>query len=674
LGGKKTSLSGRSDPPAHRAGGWSASAFALFDWSNSPLGPRLGWPQSLKTLTNLVVASKEPMCVVWGKDYVLIYNDAYERMIGGTLRGAFGRPVFDSYPETQATLAPLFERVFCGESISTAGSPLTLDRGAGPELLHFAFAYAPIWNDDGGVDGFFASCTEVTSLVAARDTLASQRDFLERLVQDTDTLILALDTDFRVMALNRANAVEFERVFGARPKVGDNLLDLIADVAAREQVRDAWSAGLSGEELTTIRRFGDPARDQPFYEITFKALRDEAGAVIGAYQFARDVTGRIRDQARLAQAQEALIQSRKLEAMGQLTGGVAHDFNNLLTPIVGSLDLLMRRELGGEREQRLIHGAYQSAERAKTLVQRLLAFARRQPLQVRPVDIGALVQGMGDLITSAVGPKVSVSLNIDPGAPAARADGNQLEMAILNLAINARDAMERGGALSIGVTSQTVLADQFPDLAAGGYVLIKIADTGAGMDEATLSRAIEPFYSTKGIGKGTGLGLSMAHGLASQLGGALTISSTPKVGTEVILWLPMSEAVANREGLPAATPATPAAGQTVLLVDDEPYVRAATADMLCELAFHVREAASAEEALAAIDAGLRPDVLVTDHLMPGMSGVELAYEVRARSPDTRILIISGFAEVDSLDPALPRLTKPFLHRDLAAAVADLQAG
>jgi len=597
-------------------------------------------------------------------------------MVGGALRNAFGRPFFDSYPEMQGTLEPLFERVFSGESISSSSAPLTLDRGNGPESLHFAFAYAPIWNDAGKVEGFFISCTEVTGLVTARDTLTSERDFLVRLVDDTDTFILALNSDYRVMALNRANAVEFERVFGVRPKVGDKVLDLITDAASREEVRDAWSAGLAGEEFTIVRQFGDPAHDQRSYEITFKTLRDDAGAIIGAYQFARDVTERIRNEARLAQAQEALIQSQKLEAMGQLTGGVAHDFNNLLTPIIGSLDLLLRREIGGERERRLIHGAYQSAERAKVLVQRLLAFARRQPLQARPVDIGSLVQGMSDLIVSAVGPQVSVTLDVDPAAPAAKADPNQLEMAILNLAINARDAMEGGGSLKVAVHGETVSAGHPSGLATGDYVLIKIADTGVGMDEATLARAIEPFYSTKGIGKGTGLGLSMAHGLASQLGGALTIASTPRIGTEIVFWLPVSEGMVAPEGWSPApdTPPSPTMGLTVLLVEDEDYVRAATADMLSELAFDVREAASAEEALAAMDAGLRPDVLVTDHLMPGISGVELAYEVRARSPETRILIISGFAEVDGLDPSLPRLTKPFLHRDLAAAVADLQAG
>ena len=374
----------------------------------------------------------------------------------------------------------------------------------------------------------------------------------------------------------------------------------------------------------------------------------------------------------LALAQEALRQAQKMEAMGQLTGGVAHDFNNLLTPIIGSLDLLHRKALGGEREQRLVEGALQSAERAKTLVQRLLAFARRQPLQPGPVDLPELVHGMVELVASTSGPQIRIETRLDPSIPFARADSNQLEMAILNLAVNARDAMPGGGTLTIGATAQTVAAGQVAGLAAGRYVRVTVADTGIGMDEATLARAVEPFFSTKGVGRGTGLGLSMVHGLAAQLGGALTLDSRQGEGTVAALWLPVTDSVPVAPATRREAEAAPAArAGTVLLVDDEPLVRASTADMLGEMGFEVVEADSGADALALVDVRV-PDLVITDHLMPGLSGTDLALILAAERPGLPVLIVSGYAELDGLPADLPRLTKPFRQADLADCIAKLR--
>ncbi len=379
-------------------------------------------------------------------------------------------------------------------------------------------------------------------------------------------------------------------------------------------------------------------------------------------------------EAELQQAQEQLRQSQKLEAMGQLTGGVAHDFNNLLTPIIGSLDMLLRRGIGSERERRLMDGALQSAERAKTLVQRLLAFARRQPLQPVSVDIGNLVEGMIGLLASTLGPTVEVRLQRKAGLPPAKADPNQLEMALLNLAVNARDAMSGGGQLTLGVDERHVKDHDGPGLPRGRYVALSVTDNGSGMDEATLSRAVEPFFSTKGIGKGTGLGLSMVHGLAAQLGGGLTIESKPAVGTTVRLWLPVSsDAVASDNATAAPSGMRPGRG-TVLLVDDEALVRMSTADMLVELGFEVIEAGSAEEALKLIRSDQKHDLIVTDHLMPGMTGVELALASKSINPDVPVLLVSGYAEVDGVAPELPRLTKPFRNSDLAQTLGEIMPG
>ena len=498
----------------------------------------------------------------------------------------------------------------------------------------------------------------------------AERKLLADMVDGADVFVQVADPEFRFLAINRASADEFERIFGVRPKVGDSMLELLADQPeSQAAVRRVWARALAGEAFTEIGEFGDAARDRRHYEMKFDVLRDSAGERVGAYQFVYDITERLRDQQRLAVTEEALRQSQKLDAMGQLTGGVAHDFNNLLTPIIGGLDMLQRGGVGGAREQRMITAALQSAERAKTLVQRLLAFARRQPLQPTAVDVGRLVAGMADLVASTSGPQIRVVVEAPPGLPPALADANQLEMAILNLSVNARDAMEHGGVLRITASAETVDAEHPAKLRPGAYVRISIADTGEGMEEAVLARAIEPFFSTKGIGKGTGLGLSMVHGLASQLGGGLTLASTPGVGTNVELWLPESVAAPR----PEVQGDGPVAGGpmlgTALVVDDEDLVRLSTADMLADMGFVVVEARSAEDALRQLEAGLQINLLVTDHLMPGMTGVELAYAVRERRPEVRTLIVSGFAEAAGLAPDLNRLTKPFRQADLAAVLS-----
>jgi signal transduction histidine kinase/CheY-like chemotaxis protein len=438
-------------------------------------------------------------------------------------------------------------------------------------------------------------------------------------------------------------------------------------------IRGFMERALAGESYTVVEEFGDPDLAKPYWEVTYTPLRDRDGQVVGAFHLASDITARLRAQDELAKAQEALRQSQKMEAMGQLTGGVAHDFNNLLTPIVGSLDMLQRRGIGNEREQRLIGSAMQSAERAKTLVQRLLAFARRQPLQAVSVDLHALVHGMVGLIGSTLGPKIEIRVELADDLPPARADANQLEMAVLNLGVNARDAMPDGGTLTISGGRESVKSGQHAGLMPGDYVRLSVADTGAGMDEATLARAVEPFFSTKGIGKGTGLGLSMVHGLAAQLGGGLTIASTPGEGTTVDLWLPIGIAPPLAGDRAAVAPARRARGQA-LLVDDEELVRMSTADMLNDLGYEVVEASSAEEALGLLKTGTRADVLVTDHLMPGMNGAELAREARSIKPELPILIVSGYAEVEGIAPDLPRLTKPFRNAELAERLEALSLG
>ncbi|MCD2323334.1 response regulator [Sphingomonas sp. IC-56] len=369
-------------------------------------------------------------------------------------------------------------------------------------------------------------------------------------------------------------------------------------------------------------------------------------------------------EAALAQLHEA----QKLETLGQLTGGVAHDFNNLLTPITGVLDLLNRRFGGGDpRTERLIGGALESAERARTLVQRLLGFARRQALQTRPIDLAALMEGMRDLIASSVGPSIEVQLRCTASLPAAMVDPNQLELAVLNLCVNARDAMPEGGVLTLSAEAAVLTTGEMPDVAPGQYLRLSVADTGTGMDAETLQRAVEPFYSTKEIGKGTGLGLSMVHGLASQLGGGFRLRSTPGEGTCVDLWLPVAADAAVSFRTHDAALLEPTRPLSILLVDDEPLVRTATAEMLRELGHSVREAAAGADALAVLP-GLACDIVVTDYKMPRMDGAELAERIKLLDTRLPVLLITGYTGAADLSADLPRLDKPFRRAELHAAI------
>jgi PAS domain S-box-containing protein len=374
------------------------------------------------------------------------------------------------------------------------------------------------------------------------------------------------------------------------------------------------------------------------------------------------------------QAESQLRQAQKMDAIGQLTGGVAHDFNNLLTPIVGGLDMLRQRLQDDERSQRTISIALQAAGRASTLVQRLLAFARRQDLQPRPVDVGGLVAGMEELIRRSIGTQIQVEFEAPADLPPAQVDPNQLELAILNLAINARDAMIEGGKLAIRV-SEALFERPTDDLGAGRYIRICVSDDGLGMDAETLRRATEPFFSTKGVGKGTGLGVSMVHGLAAQSGGALRLTSTPGKGTTAEIYLPLAAAEVKSEKIEPARAAIAPAGGTVLLVDDEDLVRTGTAQLLQDFGYRVVEAGSGAEALVQLRRrGHDFDALVTDFLMPGMNGASLAAEARAIVPDLPILLITGYSNIaDGAGAELPRLTKPFRQADLAAQVARVIA-
>ena len=479
-----------------------------------------------------------------------------------------------------------------------------------------------------------------------------ERDAMWRLSRD---LLLVLDTRLRIVAVNpivaELTGYAPDEVIGqsfARYLHPDDRPALAASIrrGRRERITDIDARLI--------------ARDGKVRQFVWNAT-PEAGL---AYVNVRDVTEERARRDELFAAQEALRQAQKLEAIGQLTGGVAHDFNNLLSPIIGGLDILRRRGVGGAREHRLIDGALQSAERAKVLVQRLLAFARRQPLQVRSVALAPLLEDLCGLLISTLGPQIELSILVAPGLDPVMADANQLEMAILNLAVNARDAMPDGGRLR--VSAEHVVATS-----GAAFIELAVSDDGIGMDAETLTRAAEPFFSSKGLGKGTGLGLSMVEGLTAQLGGSMHIDSRPGSGTTVTLCLP----VARRKSAPIEPVAPPPQAQRkghILVVDDEPLVRLGTAEMLRDEGYEVDEADSAEAALALAPFD-RFDCVVTDYLMPGMNGVELAARIHAERPALPILLLSGYADLEAFS-ALPYLSKPCFGDDLSRAIGTLMAG
>jgi signal transduction histidine kinase len=369
-----------------------------------------------------------------------------------------------------------------------------------------------------------------------------------------------------------------------------------------------------------------------------------------------------------------LFEAQKMDTIGRLTGGVAHDFNNLLMAVLGSLSLLEKRLGDNAQCRRLLQNAVQGAQRGAALTQRLLAFSRRQELKPESVNLCDLVSGMGELLKRALGIEVALVCQIPKSLSPVLVDSNQLELALLNLALNARDAMTCGGTLSIRASDEVVGQNSGDSaLRAGEYVRVGVSDTGVGMDEATLAKATDPFFTTKGPGKGTGLGLSMVHGLTAQSGGQLRIVSTPGVGTTVELWLPRAKTdpvSPVRSTAERAVPAAPTASWRVLIVDDDLLVLTGTAALIEDLGHVAIEVPSASEALAVLASGQAVDLIVTDHAMPNMTGLQLAHCVQEKYPGLPIVLATGYAELPA-DPAefgIVKLAKPCSQTEIAAAM------
>jgi PAS domain S-box-containing protein len=411
--------------------------------------------------------------------------------------------------------------------------------------------------------------------------------------------------------------------------------------------------------------------------VVIDRITDNEGRLIGFAKVTRDVTDRRAAAMALEEAREALFQSQKLEAVGQLTGGVAHDFNNLLMAVQGNLDLMRDNAELPERMQRLVNNALTGVRRGVSLTQRMLAFARRQQLHLEPIDVMTLLSGMSDLLRTSLGPSIAIDVRFPLSLPAVMGDVNQLELCVLNLCVNARDAMPDGGVITLAAGQEDVGAVHSSRLPPGRYVRLSIADRGSGMDTETLARATEPFFTTKGVGKGTGLGLSMVHGIAQQSGGGLQIESQKGTGTTVTLYLPeaSSDAAAlaptvSAVHVEAAAPAPrEPAKLAILVVDDDPLVLSTAVEMLAYAGYDAHGASSGHEALSKLRVLGELAAVVTDHAMPGMTGSELAAEIAKLRPGLRVVLASGYAELPGIAPGIAvQLQKPFGRAALLAAI------
>ena len=679
-------------------GGRVGALMRDLDWSASPLGDPHGWPESLRTVVDLLLHSRFPMFVAWGPQLVFLYNDPYSDILRAKHPRALGARFQDVWSEIWADISPMIAGAMAGEASYHEDLPLVMNRRGYDEPTWFTFSYSPVRDDNGAVAGMFCACFETTSRIiterAVRDSerrlrelnetlerrvddALAERKLLADIVEGTNAVVLVADVNYRLLAVNRAGADEFETVYGVRPRVGDHLLELLEGQQEHQaEVQAIWARALAGEEFSAIADFGNPLRARRTYDIRFSQLRDRSGNHIGAYQFVYDVTERVRDQERLRLAETALRHAQKMESIGQLTGGVAHDFNNLLAVIATGLHLL-DRDITAEQRQRTLDSMRRAVTRGTGLTRHLLAFSRRRPLNAESIDLEAQIRGMRDMFDSLLGGHVRVNLKFGPALWPVEVDAGELELAIINLCVNARDAMPDGGAITIGV-------ENVQDVSENGTItdLVKltITDHGTGMTEAVAARAFEPFFTTKEVSKGSGLGLPQVYGFAQQSGGRVAIESRPGDGTVVTLWLPRTmKPVAAAPAIVAPDGASAreipkravTARGNLLLVEDDEEVSALSKEMLTTLGFTVTHVPTAAAALDALARDRAINMVLSDIMMPGgVSGLELAREIKRRYPAIPVTLTTGNAEATAgmREAEFTVLLKPYSLEALAEAL------
>jgi PAS domain S-box-containing protein len=646
--------------------------------------------EELERFREMFAQSPSFSCLLQGPEHrFVLLNPAYQQLIGH--RDVLGQPVRVGIPEvaTQGFIE-LLDRVFAtGEPFIDRDVKIVLQRtpGADPETRFLDFVYQPIRDESGRVTSIFVEGSDIT-----------ERHATEEALRRSEANLRELNADLERRVIERAQAR------GLTWQLSPDLLGALNADGYFETSNPAWQSVLGWTEAEVARmsifellhpedvehtragfeltQVGQPAigfvnryrcKDGSYRYISWVGIPEE-GYV---YCTGRDVTADRTAQADLTAAQEALRQAQKMEAIGQLTGGIAHDFNNLLTGILGSLALVRRRlePSRGDDVPRLLDAATTSAQRAATLTHRLLAFARRQSLDIRPNDINRLVLSMEDLLNRTLGERIQLGCILGKGLWPALTDANQLESALLNLAINARDAMPHGGRLTIE-TVNVELGEAYTalheDVQTGDYIAVSVSDTGIGMSPETLSKAIDPFFTTKPIGEGTGLGLSVIYGFVKQSRGHLRLYSELGRGTTVKLYLPRARQDAIDLDVPQVN-SPRGAGETILVVEDDDTVRLIMSDALQDLGYHVLLAADARPAIALLQSEQRIDLLISDVVLPHVSGRKLAELARNLRPHLKVLFVTGYAEQatirgEFLDVGMDMLTKPFALDALGAKV------
>jgi len=685
------------------AGGGEMGALTrAYDRSASPLGEPGTWPQSLRTAVRILLNTNHPMFIWWGPQLIQFYNDAYRQTMGPERHpSALGQGGRECWAEIWDIIGPQIEQVMSGGGATWHENQLVpVTRHGRLEQVYWTYGYSPIDEDD-GIGGVLVVCRDVTKEYLAATALRQSEERFRKLAD-------------QLAELNATLAQRVEEKTRERDRIWNVSQDLLL-VADRNgvwrTVNPAWTRTLGWSAAELLNRTSEWLEHPDDGGIT-RAQIDKLGASEttvrfesrfrhkdGSYRWlswtgvadqdriyavARDVTAEKAAAERLKATEEALLQSQKMEAVGQLTGGIAHDFNNLLTGIVGSLDLLQTRLNQGRTDNvaRYINAAMTSANRAAALTHRLLAFARRQPLIPKSVDVNQLVVSLEDLLRGTIGETIDLEIAASDDLWCTLCDPNQLESALLNLAINARDAMPDGGKLTITTANARLdgMTADTPALSPGDYICIGVTDSGTGMSAEVAARAFDPFFTTKPIGQGTGLGLSMIYGFARQSNGHVTIDSKLGQGTSVKLYLPRHLGDVAAEHASAVRAAEHAAtGETVLVVEDEPVVRGVIMEMLGEQGYRTLEAVDGPSGLRMLRTSERIDLLVTDVGLPGINGRQLADQARETRPDLKILFITGYAESVAiangfLQPGMEMITKPFDLDNLSRRIRAMVSG
>jgi PAS domain S-box-containing protein len=622
--------------------------------------------------------------VVDSERLIVLWNEWMVQKSGIEAKAALGRPIAEVFSGLRTdrlaqAVSDALEFDNSGFLSHTLHPSLLPLRGSGGNPLLHNVRIRPMATN--GRSYCLVQIDDVTETIRRQAVLRDRQNARYRAVVDSaHDAIVTTDESGVIQWMN--NAAQRQFLFDADEAVGQPIGLFVTNAAEWPSGREQDDAARRITETSGRRKDGSVLH----MEVTTSRWRSDGRVFVTGIlrdtterKLAAEALKRLNEELeqkveeRTREREEALAKlfnAQKMESIGQLTGGLAHDFNNLLAAILGNLDLLRKRLPDDAKFRRLLDGAIHGAERGASLTSRLLAFARRQELKPKAVDVAALTSGMTELLERSLGSAIQIETRIPADLPAVHVDVNQLELALLNLAVNARDAMPFGGSLAISAACDTLVAGTVPELAAGDYVRITVADTGVGMDETILAKAREPFFTTKGPGKGTGLGLSMVHGLAAQSGGALRLSSKAGQGTRVDLWLPRSAHQAKPDSN-VAQPNLKLARQhcRILLVDDDALVRMGTVDMLEDLGHEVVEAGSAAEALTLLQAGAGLDMVITDQAMPGMRGTELAAQIGRKYPGLPIILATGYAELpNEEDPGLPRLSKPFRQEDIAKII------